>query len=562
MSYLLIATVGTILFFGGYWLMMRRDTHFGMVRAYLVGSLLLSLLLPAIHLRLNMPAHFSAKNNSDEIIYNWQSTPEKTMLTAQSSNEGNISISLQQDVQGVQHITLQHKEATTRTPLWKSLLPWVWLGGCLVSAVVLLVTIVRLRRMLRRLPYKTIDSSVRLSIIDDDTPAHSFFNHIVVGRKGFSESEIEQIIGHEMVHVREYHTIDLLLCRMARVVLWFNPFVWLYERELKRLHEYIADRVMFQTDNGAQYAELFYHQVSGRIYCPICNTFDYRMTAKRIAMMAKKPSSRKSLKWMALIPLTAIILVVGCVPKNTLKGSYLVGSITLMSDNPAEPDLLCSEFLGLEEQTFNFSRDGKLQLKSQKGIGKPHHFTYTMDDNGLHIYDSNGSPWLDMTLETRHCDEDSIVLRFVDNNPVSGLSKMLRGLPNSGYKIDTVESFTEQFDDNHQWIGSVSLGKHTDTTFAHVTTLCKEGDFKKINWNDYANRLLDLNSGVNSSMVTEYTDSTGNKVTTFGKRWEFLNNELPTDARLRYDTTTYKARPRMENDRFILEIVLRNKINS
>ena len=46
MKYLLLATIGTVLFFGSYWLLMRRETRFTMVRYYLLGTLLLSLLLP------------------------------------------------------------------------------------------------------------------------------------------------------------------------------------------------------------------------------------------------------------------------------------------------------------------------------------------------------------------------------------------------------------------------------------------------------------------------------------------------------------------------------------
>ena len=101
-------------------------------------------------------------------------------------------------------------------------------------------------------------------------------------------------------------------------MLWFNPFIYLYARELKRVHEYIADSAMM----SASYAELFYHQVSGRCYSPLAHTFDYRMVHQRIAMMAQQRRHGGWLKPLAALPIVAMVLLVACSPKSN---SPLVG---------------------------------------------------------------------------------------------------------------------------------------------------------------------------------------------------------------------------------------------
>ncbi len=549
MRYLLLVTLGTALFFGAYWLLMRRETRHTMVRVYLVGTLLLALLLPAIHLQLALPIHFEAPADPSVQRVLRSAALESSTLPGVMTNGNTINISMQQSETGIKHLSMVSAHPEVYTPLWKELLPWVWLAGGVVMLALLVARLVRLDRRLQKLPY-TEKEGVRISLLDDDTTAFSFGRRIVVGCKGFSEGEVQQLVGHEMVHVRQAHTADLLLYQLVRVLLWFNPFVWLYGRELKRVHEYIADSEMLHADNAAGYAELFYHQVSGRVYSPIGNTFDYRMLHQRIGMMRQARSRRGWMKPLVLVPLVALVLVAGCTSKGSLSGFYSVERMTLMSDNPAEPALQCSEFLGLENRLFAFQRDGRMRLLARDSNGYKQQFTYTLDSTGLHLYDSTGRPWMDMALETLHCDGDSIVLRFIDPDPVGGLGKMLRGLPSYRYRVDTVEVSSSGVGPNGEHI-EVNPHKVVDTTFAHVTVPCEYGRWR------YGNRLMTSTAPERITGMSEYTDSTGKKVTQFYTGWEFAGDTLVAGAREMYDTIQ-TLNPRMEGDRFILEVVLKS----
>ena len=290
MKYLLLAATATALFFAAYWLLMRREKRHQMVRFYLLGTLLLAFLLPAVHLHIAVPDQYVMNEGATGIF------PTLTYQTAVTSPTGQTSPILQADVN------------------WLLLL---WLAGAVAATVILLVRLVSLWRRMHGLPFEERDGMM-VALLDDNTPAYSFGHRIVAGTRGFSEAEVLQLVGHERVHVSQHHTADIMLCELAKVALWFDPFIYLYARELKRVHEYIADSAMMSVD----YAELFYHQVSGHRYSPLANGFDYRMVHQRIAMMAQQRRHGGWLKPLAALPIVAVVLLAACSPKSN---SPLVG---------------------------------------------------------------------------------------------------------------------------------------------------------------------------------------------------------------------------------------------
>ena len=296
MKYLLLAASATALFIAAYWFLMRCEKRHTMVRYYLIGSLLLSFLLPAIHLRLAVPTWYPQNSSESQDVATLQ-----VGTTLAVTGEEPVSATITQLVDDEQ-------PGHADMPLWM----WIWMAGVVASAALLAVRLVVLWRRMRGLPFVERDG-MKVALVDDDTAAFSFGRHIVVGTKGFSETEVQQLVGHERVHARQGHTADLLLCESAKVVLWFDPFIYLYARELKRVHEYIADSAMM----SASYAELFYHQVSGRCYSPLAHTFDYHMVHQRIAMMSQRRNHSGWMKPLVTLPITAAVLLAACIPKSS-----------------------------------------------------------------------------------------------------------------------------------------------------------------------------------------------------------------------------------------------------
>jgi beta-lactamase regulating signal transducer with metallopeptidase domain len=542
--------MGTILFFAAYWLLMRRETRFAMVRYYLVGTLLLSFLLPLVHLSLNNPlSYYNNIAQQNQFSSPKQDVTMPSQQTVEVTTTPNHTTGTQKQVQSTIQQSSDKAAANSHTAYVYAF--WIIYGmGCFVSLLLLVIRLLRLRKYLHGLPFK-MENGCRVSLLEEGTSAFSFGNHIVVGTNGFSDKEVEQLVGHERVHVRQHHSSDCILCEVAKAVLWFNPFIWLYERELKRVHEYLADNVMLNSEQGTDYAQLFYHQVSGKVYSQLTNSFDYGIIGKRIGMMAQHRSRHGWLLPLVALPLIAVILLVGCTPESELRGHYEVGSIQLKSDNPAEPTLLCSEFLGLENRIFSFIGDGRVVILDQSVGGENQNCTYFIDDYGLHINDSNGKPWLNMTMETVCCNKDSIVVRLVDADPIDGLKKMLAGLPSYRYRIDTVEVSLSTTEVDGE-IVEVSLGKQTDTVFAKIVVPCEYDNDH--NWNR-GNRLLGSTTNGSATFAHQYKTALGKKVEEFGTSWEFEYNKVLADARKRYDTTGF-FNPKMEGDRFVLEVTL------
>ena len=201
----------------------------------------------------------------------------------------------------------------------RSLDVWTVLGviywaGVAVSVLLLAVRYGVLWHKLRRYTYVR-QGRFHVAVTDDEEPSFSFFRYIVVGRGGMSDAELQQVLCHERLHAAQGHSWDRLAVQMVCCLLWFDPFVWLYERDLCEVHEYLADEaVLRQGDEGSykRYLALLYCQISGMKYVPIVNSFHFSTIKKRITMM-KQPKSHKGwVKALAALPVAALLLFANC----------------------------------------------------------------------------------------------------------------------------------------------------------------------------------------------------------------------------------------------------------
>ncbi|WP_203258469.1 M56 family metallopeptidase [Hyunsoonleella ulvae] len=139
----------------------------------------------------------------------------------------------------------------------------------------------------------------------------SFFKWIVYNPNQFNSEELEQILSHEKVHVKEHHSIDVLLMQLACISLWFNPFVWFYARSLKQNLEFLADRtavVNATCKKSYQYTLLKTsmptHQLASN------NNFYNSFIKKRIVMLHKSKSKKSNqLKLLLILPLLTVFLM-------------------------------------------------------------------------------------------------------------------------------------------------------------------------------------------------------------------------------------------------------------
>ncbi len=142
-------------------------------------------------------------------------------------------------------------------------------------------------------------------------PPFSFFNWIVYNPEQFSKTELDQIITHEKAHVRQYHSIDILLTQFCCIVLWYNPFIWLYRKDLKQNLEFLADNDVInhtKSKKAYQYTLLKTSVPSHQLV--LSNNFYNSLIKKRIVMLHKSKSKKvNQFKFLIVIPLLTIFLM-------------------------------------------------------------------------------------------------------------------------------------------------------------------------------------------------------------------------------------------------------------
>jgi TonB family protein len=138
--------------------------------------------------------------------------------------------------------------------------------------------------------------------------AFSFFSYVFVN-PSINETEMREIMNHEIVHIRQKHWIDLMFAEMLCIIQWFNPLSWLFVRLIRQNHEYIADGVALQnTSDPAVYRAALLNQIVGAPVIILGNSFNYSLNKKRFTMMEKiiSPPYRK-FKLLFILPVFAVI---------------------------------------------------------------------------------------------------------------------------------------------------------------------------------------------------------------------------------------------------------------
>ena len=282
MLYLLQVNVGLILFYALYKLVCTRDTFFRSRRFILIVSLVLPFILPFINVR------------------EWlESRDRMIMLT-----HFDYSAVLPEIVVGS-----EAAETGNRVFVLSEWIGYLYLAGVLVLLVRLAIQAFSLYRLIVRMPEKEING-VRVECLNDPSGPFSFFGWIFMNPAAVKEDEISEILTHEMAHVKQHHSVDVLLAEMVSICCWMNPFAWLLKREVRLNLEFLADRKVMEA--GFATKSYQYHLL-GLAYnhkYGLSNNFNFSHLKQRIIMMNKKKSNAAGHIKYALFVLPAFALLV------------------------------------------------------------------------------------------------------------------------------------------------------------------------------------------------------------------------------------------------------------
>lgn len=183
-----------------------------------------------------------------------------------------------------------------------TLLWGAYLLGVVVAAAFLFGELLRMFRLLRQVPHTSQDGYRLYLLPPGRREAFSFLNRVVV-----SEPVPAPILEHELVHVRQRHSWDVLLLEVCRVLCWFNPAVYWLSQLLRELHEYLADRDSSALLGAASYAELLVSVSLDRPLRTLMQAFHSPLSLKnRIHMLYKNTQGRSRLwRYLLGLPLMA-----------------------------------------------------------------------------------------------------------------------------------------------------------------------------------------------------------------------------------------------------------------
>jgi TonB family protein len=204
--------------------------------------------------------------------------------------------------------------------------------------------------------------------MNTDMNPFSYFKRIFIPSKRIDESSFDSIVAHERSHLRQGHYIDLFIVEITTVIQWFNPIIWLYEKSIKEIHEYLADETVLNSGNNkGKYQALLVNQAIGGPVFILTNQFNQSLAKKRIMMMKKMKSSRTAqLKALFIVPLIVALLMAfngQQLTSQSLSGGKSItvtGSITDRSTGKPVPGSVAM-IKGTNEGTIA-SADGNYQI--------------------------------------------------------------------------------------------------------------------------------------------------------------------------------------------------------
>jgi beta-lactamase regulating signal transducer with metallopeptidase domain len=284
--YLVESGVCLGLFYIVYRIFLSRETFFRTNRLYLLFAIPISFVLPLI----NIPSPFlSAKS-----IGAGSASPQGAVTSTQSFGLAEIV--------GI-----------------------IYLLGALFFLVCFGYKIVQLARLIKKYGVQKC-GKLKLVYIEEDTAPFSFFHYFFLNKSNISQHDLLRIIDHELVHINQHHSIDLIAIELLTIVQWFNPFVRPYKKSLKETHEYLADnQVIAQGCSRAKYQLLIFEQHVGMNLFEFVNNFNHSLIKRRITMMTKgKSKSWAKSKFLLLVPVICFLVLAFANPKPATSTDHAV----------------------------------------------------------------------------------------------------------------------------------------------------------------------------------------------------------------------------------------------
>lgn len=283
--YLLQVVTASGLLYGYYHLFLRNKKFHQYNRFYLLAIVFISVLIPF----LRIPFYYETPDMVPATVIKtlqaitYQEIPEQTEIVSTTAHSaGSFS--------------------------WFSLAYWFYGILSLMLLMRILFSLKKIRSLIRSNPVEELSGIHFVNTIDSTAP-FSFFRWMFWHRAiELDSKEGQQIFRHEIFHIRQKHSFDIIFIEFVGVIFWINPFFFFIRKELKAIHEFLADRFATTEDTKWEYSELLLMQALNTRN-QLANAFFHNQIKRRIAMITNpQKTSHQYLRKILALPLAALVI--------------------------------------------------------------------------------------------------------------------------------------------------------------------------------------------------------------------------------------------------------------
>ncbi len=277
-----------------YILFLRRETFFRLNRVFLLSSVTFSLILPFMR--------FQIYNANPVLLEEITVTPYRNLIEAVTIYGKDLSGSIERAILSTSFVIMVY-----------------WLGA-VAFLFRFLFQAANLVFLIVKNPVQK-SNGFKLVQLNNKTTPFSFLNYVFVSRESQKSESYNKMIVHELEHVKQGHSFDIIIVEILTAFQWFNPFMWMLRRSIRENHEYLADQAVLNSGvKRGFYKKLLLEQYLG-YNIEIANNFNYSLIKRRIKMMSKirSPKLANGKITLGFMAAVALIVVFACDEKESYK---------------------------------------------------------------------------------------------------------------------------------------------------------------------------------------------------------------------------------------------------
>ena len=265
-----------LVFYLFYRFLLKKETFHRFNRVVLVGTVVLSFLLPLCIITIHRPME-TARTASGQMIVS--GLPEMEPAPVVEASE----------------------------PWWPMALTILFWAGVVFVLARVLISILSIVRIIRQGELVRKEDGCCIIVTERDIDPFSWMKYIVLSRKDWVLPH-DSILAHEKAHIAYGHSMEVLLVDVLSAIQWFNPAIWMLRADLKELHEYEADDAVLRAGaNIKEYQYLLIRKAVGKSGYSVANSFNHSILKNRITMMSKSKSPlSRGLRVLWMLPLVCL----------------------------------------------------------------------------------------------------------------------------------------------------------------------------------------------------------------------------------------------------------------